>query len=90
MLFQTKSGLAVAGLAARVRRAPLINLATGNVEVGIVEHFEPLMDKLTWIRNVLLGIPGTERILVPGGDPSGATGRPTGELKEEYKGKPTA
>jgi hypothetical protein len=86
LLFQTKSGLAVAGLAARVRRAPLINLATGNVEVGIVEHFEPLMDKLTWIRNVKLGVPGTTGILVP----EDVSPEPIGESKEEFKQKPAA
>jgi hypothetical protein len=90
LLFQTKHGLAVAGLIAGTSNGFLLNKATGEREHAIVQRFEPIMDKLTWIRNVLLGIPGTERILVPGGDPSGATGRPTGELKEEYKGKPTA
>jgi hypothetical protein len=90
LLFQTKEGLAVAGLIAGTSNGFLLNKATGEREHAIVQRFEPLMDKLTWIRNVLVGIPGTERIIVPGGDPSGATGRSTGELKEECKGKLTA
>lgn len=85
LLFKTKDGLAVAGLIAGTSNGFLLNKATGELEHAIVQRFEPLMDKLAWIRNVLVGIPGTERILVPGAQASGSTG----ELKEEFKGKPT-
>jgi hypothetical protein len=84
--FQTKKGLAVAGLYAMSIKTPLRNPATQAFEWAVVDYFEPLMDKLTWIRNVQQGIPGTTGILVPGEE----TPASTGESKEESKPKPTA